>query len=130
MKHKCFFSYHEIDRKALSSPEPAKNSRSARTGNLSNGLITIVHLSYRARGSRNHIQIHFGGVTGISSEIRTKLRDWAVLQARASCYSQAALYSNDSKTLYLIQKNRKFSPPAGSCLTTFISFTYPSKVTK
>ena len=37
--------------------------------------------------------------TGISSEIRTKLRDWAVWQARAGCYSQAALFSNDSKTL-------------------------------
>ena len=33
--------------------------------------------------------------TGISSQIRTKLRDWA----RAGCYSQAALPSNDSKTL-------------------------------
>ena len=38
--------------------------------------------------------------TGISSEIRTKLRDWAFLQARAGCYYQAALSSNDSKTLY------------------------------
>ena len=37
--------------------------------------------------------------TGISSEIRAKLRDWAVWQARAGCYSQAALSSNDSKTL-------------------------------
>ena len=38
--------------------------------------------------------------TGISSEIRTKLRDWAVWHARAGCYSQDALSSNDSKTLY------------------------------
>ena len=37
--------------------------------------------------------------TGISSEIGTKLRDWAVWQARGGCYSQAALSSNDSKTL-------------------------------
>ena len=37
--------------------------------------------------------------TGILSQIRTKLRDWAVWQARAGCYSQAALSSNDSKTL-------------------------------
>ena len=36
--------------------------------------------------------------TGFSSEIGTKLRDWAVGQARGSCYSQAALSSNDSKT--------------------------------
>ena len=38
--------------------------------------------------------------TGILSQIRTKLRDWAIWLARAGCYSQAALYSNDSKTLY------------------------------
>ena len=31
---------------------------------------------------------------------RTKLRDWAVWQARGSCYSPAALSSNDSKTQY------------------------------
>ena len=49
----------------------------------------------------------FKRFTGISSEIRTKLRDWAVWQARAGCYSQAALSSNDSKTLYsyFVQKN-------------------------
>ena len=41
-----------------------------------------------------------GHHTGISSEMRTKLRGLAVWQARAGCYSQAALYSNDSKTLY------------------------------
>ena len=29
------------------------------------------------------------------------MRDWAVWQARAGCYSQAAVSSNDSKTLYL-----------------------------
>ena len=28
--------------------------------------------------------------TGFSSQIGTKLRDWAVWQARAGCYSQAA----------------------------------------
>ena len=33
--------------------------------------------------------------TGISRQIRTKLRDWAVGQAGASCYSQAAMSSND-----------------------------------
>ena len=39
-------------------------------------------------------------VTGILSQIRTKLRDWAVWQAGAGCLSRAALPSNDSKTLY------------------------------
>ena len=38
--------------------------------------------------------------TGISSQIMTKLRDLAIWQARAGCYSQTALSSNDSKTLY------------------------------
>ena len=32
--------------------------------------------------------------------MRTKLLDWAVWQARASCYSHVALSSNDSKTRY------------------------------
>ena len=44
--------------------------------------------------------------TGFSSEIGTKLRDWAVGQAGGSCYPRAALSSNDSKTLYIeIEKN-------------------------
>ena len=38
--------------------------------------------------------------TGFSSEIGTKLRDWAVGQAGGSCYSRAALSSKDSETLY------------------------------
>ena len=42
--------------------------------------------------------------TGFSSEIGTKLRDWAVGQAGGSCYSRAALSSNDSKTLYIQRK--------------------------
>ena len=37
--------------------------------------------------------------TGTLSQIRTKLCDWAVWQARAGCFSQAALYSYDSMTL-------------------------------
>ena len=37
--------------------------------------------------------------TGFSSQIGTKLRDWAVGQALGSCYCWAALSSNDSKTL-------------------------------
>ena len=41
-------------------------------------------------------------ITGISSEIKTKLRDWTVWQARAGYYSQPVLSSNDSKTLYFI----------------------------
>ena len=39
--------------------------------------------------------------TGISSELRTNLCDWAAWQARAGCYSQAAVSSYDSKTLYV-----------------------------
>ena len=37
--------------------------------------------------------------TGFLSQIGTKLRDWAVGQEGASCYSWAALSSNDLKTL-------------------------------
>ena len=37
--------------------------------------------------------------TGILSQIRTKLSDWAAWQAGAGCYSQDALSSNESKTL-------------------------------
>ena len=44
----------------------------------------------------------FVASTGFSSEIGTKLRDWAVGQAGAGCYSQAALSSNDSKTVISI----------------------------
>ena len=49
-----------------------------------------------------------GPCTVISSEIGTKLCDWAVGQAGAGYYSQAALSSNDSKTLY---KFGIFDPP-------------------
>ena len=42
--------------------------------------------------------------TGILSHLGAKLRDWAVSQARAGCYSQAALSSNDLKTLYINQR--------------------------
>ena len=45
--------------------------------------------------------------TGFSSEIGTKLRDWAVGQAGGSCYSRAALSSNDSKTLYSVRNLRE-----------------------
>ena len=41
--------------------------------------------------------------TWISSQIRTKLPDWAIWQARAGCFSQAALSLNDSKTLYVAE---------------------------
>ena len=46
------------------------------------------YLRFENRDSR-------GALTGISSQIRTKLHDWAVGQARAGCYSQAAMSSND-----------------------------------
>ena len=52
--------------------------------------------------------------TGISSQIRTKLRDWDVWQARAGIYPQAALSSNDSKTLY--KREMEGGPPSSSSL--------------
>ena len=45
------------------------------------------------------LRLHCCFDTGFLSEIGTKLRDWAVGQAGGSCYSQAALSSNDSKML-------------------------------
>ena len=39
------------------------------------------------------------------------MRDWAVGQAEGSCYSWAALFSNDSKTRYLGQTS-----PWGACI--------------
>ena len=41
-----------------------------------------------------------GAGTGFSSQIGTKLRDWAIRQAWGRCHPWAALSSNDSKTLY------------------------------
>ena len=40
--------------------------------------------------------------TGISSQLRAKLRDWAVRPVRAGCYSRAALSLTDSKTRYVL----------------------------
>ena len=53
-------------------------------------------MNCRNRLSKNHGKDHQH--TGFSSQIGTKLRDWAVGQAEAGCYSWAALSSNDSKT--------------------------------
>ena len=64
-------------------------------------------------------------LTGISSEIRTKLRDWAVWQARADCYSQAALSSNHSKTLYIIDPQFHFKP---DFKFSFLSSDFPFSV--
>ena len=51
----------------------------------------FIKLHKRADNSKSY--------TGFSSEIGTKLRESAVGQAGGSCYSWAALSSNDSKTL-------------------------------
>ena len=47
---------------------------------------------------RRHVRSFTLQSTGISSHLGPKLRDWAVRQAGAGCYSWAALSSNDSKT--------------------------------
>ena len=49
--------------------------------------------------------------TGFSSEIGTKLCDWAVRQARAGCYPPAALSTNDSETLYSLYSDILGNPP-------------------
>ena len=51
--------------------------------------------------------------TGVFSQMKTKLHGWAVWQARAGCYSQAALSSNHSKLLYLAL----FGKPAAKLLS-------------
>ena len=56
----------------------------------------LFHIIFTEPGA--HHEVH--PCTGFSSEIGTKLRDWAVGQAVGSCYSRAALSSSDSKTLY------------------------------
>ena len=48
------------------------------------------------------------------SQIRTKLGDWAVWQARTGCYSEAALSSNYSKTLYRKELNCMYFPKLGN----------------
>ena len=53
---------------------------------------------YGDRVAQPTLVLDFVWPTGISSQIGTKLRDWAVGQARAGCYSQVGLSSIDSKT--------------------------------
>ena len=61
---------------------------------------------------------HLDGLrcTGFSSEMGTKLRDWAIGQAGGSCYSQAALSSNDSKTRYIQVSMFQILPHRRACL--------------
>ena len=47
-----------------------------------------------------NLNLHYP--TGILSHLGAKLRDWAIRQAGAGCYSWAALSSNDLKTRYLL----------------------------
>ena len=57
-------------------------------------------------------RVTMGKCTGILSQIGTKLRVWEIGQAGASCYSWAALSSNNWKTLYQVpvkMVNVKFS---------------------
>ena len=61
-------------------------------------LLVVMACGYRDEQVVYQILIS-NSCTGFSSEIGTKLRDWAVGQAWGSCYSWAALSSNDSKTL-------------------------------
>ena len=77
--------------------------------------LSLLLLTAKCQMGRGFCQILFL-YTGISSEIMTKLRDWAVWQARAGCYSQAALSSNDSKTLYILRCQIPRDPRSFSCL--------------
>ena len=55
----------------------------------------------RSGTGRTLHQRHLCAHTVFSSQIRTELRDRAVLPVRASCHSQAVSSSNDSKTRYM-----------------------------
>ena len=63
--------------------------------------LTLAYISSYGESSTNKVS------TEISSQIGTKLRDWAVGQAGAGCYSRAALSSNDSKTRYRVTRHFK-----------------------
>ena len=87
---------------------PTARERGARLAAVPGGRVRGGALLHRVQAQRGHrrMHVHQGPFTydvhytGFSSEIGTKLRDWAVGQAGGSCYSRAALSSNDSKTLY------------------------------
>ena len=61
----------------------------------------------RSGTGRTLHQRHLCAHTGLSSQIRTELRDRAVLPVRASCHSQAVSSSNDSKTRYITKSCKR-----------------------
>ena len=69
------------------------------------GFVNAMFSSETNSPNTPHYPLRKTAYARISSQIRTKLRDWAVRQASACCYSQAALSSNDSKLLYLGSPN-------------------------
>ena len=91
-----------------------KSKRRLHTGTeLPPALDSTRHIRQREEIKCLHFKLvnsvtHFDSVlqlfscTAFSSQIGTKLRDRAVGQAWGSCYSWAALSSNDSKTLYRV----------------------------
>ena len=102
-----------------SSPSPLPRPRPSASGEAEviRGRETVKrvrclaepHLStWRARQVSNTGFLQ--GFTGFSSQIGTKLRDWAVGQAEAGFYSQAALSSNDVKTRYNVHQCKRWIP--------------------
>ena len=70
---------------------------------VSQNPLSVVHFQHFKQGKLSNCEGKLAS-TGFSSEIGTKLRDWALGQAGGSCYSQAALSSKDSKNRYIIQE--------------------------
>ena len=89
----------EVTAAAASSLAAPKHSVSRFQRCYSDGSQGSPNMRRKQLGSASQKVGHISsGHTGFSSEIGTKLRDWAVGQAGGSCYSLAALSSNDSKT--------------------------------
>ena len=64
-------------------------------------LTKIANIEYAEKNENRllkDISLNRTKSTGILSHLGAKLRDWAVRQAGAGCYSSAAPSSNDSKT--------------------------------
>ena len=121
----CFLMWTSLQCQFGLPPDPRrpKYKSSIRDGEMRGSSLFLGQVPNRPKDA-------FKRRTGFSSEIGTKLRDWAVGQAAESCYSRAALSSNDSKTRYVLQRSVKvlvrglvwnlflllLIPPASTCL--------------
>ena len=67
-------------------------------------LLFLLHLPAAINDNRKWVKLEgqvFVRTTGFLTQLRARLRDWAVGPVRADCYAWAALYFILSKTLYM-----------------------------